>query len=176
MDLIPTTNTLFQSNFTANDIYTGIWLAQSSHTGSNCADQALLIDVAPAVDVDAFPHRALWLSSMLLWNIVQSQNLIATKNIQDAIRSAPWKNLGTVDKPIQTNTPGFNVTAAGYTFNLAAQTILPPSLSYVDGGQPSSAQLSQVGPAALTALDRMYSWASGGLCFIPVQIISLMNP
>ena len=140
--------------------------ALSSSGGSalsnDCAAQARVVDVAPALDSQTVPNRTEWAQGALLWSLVLSQNASAVGKLRDFISKAPWDSLPG-DAPVigLSSTSKFSTTQLGFTFDFAAQTISEPSISFVTDGQPSSAQLAEVGSTARAALDRMYSFASG---------------
>ena len=126
---------------------------------SDCAAQARVVDVSPALDSQANPNRTEWAQGALLWSFVSSQNASSVEKLRDFISKA---NLNTLpgDGPV-TGLSTFSTTQLGFTFDFAAQTISAPSVSFITDGQPSSAQLAEVDSTARTALDRMYSFASG---------------
>ncbi|RDB29514.1 hypothetical protein Hypma_015425 [Hypsizygus marmoreus] len=153
-DLIPAVNNLFLSNLTANSVYNKIWLAQGAVPGS-CASQSRLVDVAPALTPQTFPNVTEWAQTALLWNLVESQDLTAVAALQKFIQKAPWKALYQANA----DASAFSTTVSGYIFNFATQEVKQPSASFVNVGQPTAAQLSEVGPDAQSTLDRMYSFA-----------------
>jgi hypothetical protein len=138
--------------------------ALSSSGGSalsnDCAAQARVVDVAPALDSQTVPNRTEWAQGALLWSFVLSQNASAVGKLRDFISQAPWSNLPG-DSPVTGSLPKFSTTQLGFIFDFAAQTVSEPNVSFVTDGQPSSAQLAEVGSTARAALDRMYSFASG---------------
>lgn len=158
--LTPTLNTLFRTNFTTNLISTGIWEAQGAPLGGNCASQANLVDVAPALDFSKAPNRTIWTQSALLWNLVNSQDVGAIKKMQSFVRNAPWNELGNMDGPVSQSS-SFTLSISGFVFDFAAQTVSQPSVSFVSNGSPTSEQAAKVGSTARPALDRMYSFALG---------------
>jgi len=131
-----------------------------SALSNDCAAQARVVDVAPALDSQTVPNRTEWAQGALLWSFVLSQNASAVGELGDFISQAPWSNLPG-DGPVTGGLPKFSTTQLGFTFDFAAQTVSEPSVSFVTDGQPSSTQLAEVGSTARTALDRMYSFASG---------------
>ncbi|KAJ4489357.1 hypothetical protein C8J55DRAFT_450419 [Lentinula edodes] len=156
--LTPTMNQLFNINYSVDEVYTAIWLADGSPTGSNCASQALLIDTPGLSSVNT-PNRTSWARSAMLWNLVQSQDVTAIHNLQSFTNGAPWSTLSS-DGPITGKSSSFSVTVSGFTFDFADQTITQPAVSFTDNGQPVSAQISRVGSTALAALNRMYTYAA----------------
>lgn len=161
MDLIPQLNDAFSINMTANSVYNNIWLAQGSTTGSNCASQSLLVDVGKDLDPQTFPNRTRWAQTSLLWNVVQSQDLQASTELRTFVQNAPWQLLQASDGPRSINSSDFTTTVSGFTFNFATQTVSQPPVSFITQGQPTNAQVAQVGSVAGSALDRMYSFALG---------------
>ena len=131
-----------------------------SALSNDCAAQARVVDVAPALDSQTVPNRTEWAQGALLWSLVSSQNASAVGELRGFISQAPWSNLPG-DSPVTGGLPKFSTTQLGFTFDFAAQTLSEPSVSFVTDGQPSSAQLAEVGSTARAALDRMYSFAAG---------------
>ncbi|KAJ3800470.1 hypothetical protein GGU11DRAFT_772997 [Lentinula aff. detonsa] len=156
--LTPTMNQLLNTNYSVDSVYTAIWLADGSPTGTNCAFQALLIDT-PGLSSASSPNRTAWARSAMLWNLVQSQDVTAIQSLQSFTKGAPWSTLSS-DGPITGKSSSFSVTASGFTFDFAAQTVTQPAVSFTDNGQPVSEQISRVGSAALAALNRMYAYAA----------------
>ncbi|KAJ4486260.1 hypothetical protein J3R30DRAFT_3445515 [Lentinula aciculospora] len=156
--LTPTMNQLFNTNYSVNSVYTAIWLADGSAVGSNCASQALLIDT-PGLSSASTPNRTSWARSAMLWNLVQSQDVTAIQSLQSFTSGAPWSTLSS-DGPISGKSSSFSVTASGFTFDFAAQTLTQPAVSFTANGQPVSEQISRVGSVALAALNRMYTYAT----------------
>lgn len=159
VDLVPTMNRLFSTNFSPNDVYLWVWTTQGTVTTENCASQATLVDVGASVALRNFPNRTQWAESALLWDL-QSLN---SSGLQDFVVNAPWAML-TVDGPTNfTNASVFSAVASGYQFDFASQTITVPSISFLTDGAPASAQAAQV--ASTVPLDRMYSFAAG-MCLL----------
>lgn len=156
-------NSLFSSNFSLGDISTAIWEVQGAPTGSNCKTQALLLDTGSALNPAIAPNRTAWARSALLWNLVQSHDLSANGAMQKFVDKAPWKALSeaSTDGPTTDTDGTFSMTASGYVFDFANQTVVPMPKSFVSDGQASREQLSRVGEAVNIALDRMYTYATG---------------
>jgi hypothetical protein len=129
---------------------------------NDCAAQARVVDVSPALDSHTVPNRTDWAQSVLLWSFVLSQNASAVDKIRNFIENAHWTSLSG-DGPVTGHSSGFSTTQLGYTFDFAAQTLSEPSVSFVEDGQPSNLQLAEVNGVALAALNRMYTFASGTL-------------
>ena len=169
-------NKNFGANFTAHSISNALFLVQGAPTNNQCAYQAIVVDVAPAIDASQFPNRTQWAQSALLWNLVESQDTTALSSMQTFISKAPWSRLGQADGPVSSSdTSSFNMTASGFIFNFALQTVTQPSASFIDNGQPSNAQIAQVGGAAQIVLDSMYSNALGENYLFVVAAQKLTN-
>ncbi|KAF7307008.1 hypothetical protein MIND_00493700 [Mycena indigotica] len=154
VNLTPTMNQLFGTNYTANDVFLWIWTSQGTLATKNCASQAVLVDVGATSALTNFANRTLWAQSALLWDL-QSLNNTA---LREFVLNAPWEIL-TVDGPVhESNASFFSTTASGYNFDFAAQTITVPPVSFTTDGAPTSAQAAQV--ASTAPLDRMYSFAA----------------
>lgn len=121
----------------------------------------MLVDVSPTLDPEASPNRTSWAQSALLWSLVESQDLDVAGKMRHFVTAAPWRSLTLADGPEANDNPGFVSNFAGYDFDFASQTVTPPAVSFVSSGQPTNAQIAQIGKAAASALDRVYSFASG---------------
>jgi hypothetical protein len=148
-------------NLTSASVSTAIWIAQGAPVENNCVPQALLVDVSAAINPWTSPNRTQWAQSALLWNLVQSQNLSSVQEMRTFILNAPWSRLAVADGAVPDNLNKFNISVSGFTFDFAAQTVSQPNITFISDGQPTNAQISQVGGTAQNALDRMYSYALG---------------
>ena len=167
IDLVPVLNDKFLANLTNADIYTNLWYAQGAPGSKDCTQQALLVDSGKTLNSQTHPDRTRWTRAALLWNVVRSQDVEAASSMQKFVQKLPWSNLGS-DGPTDSDASAFISTFAGYTYNFAKQTISQPSTSFVNQGQPISAQIARVGQKAQSALDRIYTYAlgeQGFLCF-----------
>lgn len=160
MNLVPTLNSLFSTDFTPVALSKAVWLAQGD-PGNSCANQARLVDVAPGLDANTSPNRTQWAQAALLWNLVESSSPADGSTLQKFVKSAPWSKLGVSDGPTPDPSSSFTVSVLGYSFNFAAQTVTAIPANFSSAGQPSRAQLAQVGATASAALDRMYTFAQG---------------
>jgi hypothetical protein len=97
---------------------------------------------------------------------VQSQDLTAIAKMRSFVVKAPWGKLGDADGPVPDTLSAFSIASTGFVFDYAAQTVSQPNATFLDNGQPTSAQIAKVGSTARSALDRMYSYALG-VCFCP---------
>ncbi|KAK2461838.1 hypothetical protein APHAL10511_006301 [Amanita phalloides] len=156
VDLIPFLNDQFMVNFTVGDVYISLWQAQGSPSGSNCAMQALQIDVAPALDSLTEPNRTQWTRSAILWNLVESQDLDASQKLRTSVVHAPWNELA-ANKSIKRS--AFSFSVSGYIFDFVSQTIVAPSQSFDAIAQPSAEQNGRVNSLMKTALDYVYGYA-----------------
>jgi len=159
VSLIPIVNKQFNANFTPETVADAISTSGVSALRDDCAAQARVVDVSPALDSQSMPNRTGWAQGALLWTFVLSQNTSSVGQLRNFVSEAHWKSL-TGDGPATGFSSEFSTTQLGYTFDFAAQTISEPSVSFVTDGQPSNAQLVEVDYTAHAALDRMYSFAS----------------
>lgn len=161
VDLTPSVNQLFGVNFTNERVGQALWMALGDQPGKNCATQALLVDVAPALKASVAGNRTAWARAALLWHLVQSQDLDSVGALRKFVaNTAPWETLGGGDGPVMASTGQFQMTSLGFTFDFAAQTVAQATASFVNDGQPTADQLSRVGQVGRTALDRMYGFAT----------------
>lgn len=159
VDLVPGVNNLFNVNLTVASVATSIWQVQGLPSGPNCADQTDLIDVAPALDKSFSPNRTRWAQAALLWNLAMSESTSSTARLQSFIQSAPWQSLSSSDGAVTDSKPKFKTTESGFQFDFAAQSILAPSRTYAENGQPDPGQDGRLSPTATSALDRMYTFS-----------------
>ena len=159
--LIPTLNNLFSANYTPKSLSDAVWAAQGAPPVNSCQTQAVIVDVAPALNAATAPNRTQWAQAAMLWNFAQSQNTAALETMQEFVADAPWRDLSQADGPVSDASNTFIVSSIGFKFDFAAQTVTAPSVTFVTNGNPSSAQVAQVDSTASTALDRMYSFALG---------------
>ncbi|CAA7266538.1 unnamed protein product [Cyclocybe aegerita] len=158
LNILPVVNQLFGANFTAASTYSNLWLMQGSPTTTNCASQALLIDVGSGLDPATFPNRTQWAQAALLWNSVQTQDTTSAQKMLQSVQSLPWKSISSSDGPVAEQA-SFGIIASGYTYNFASQTVARPPASFITLGQPTNAQIARVSSGAQSTLDRMYTFA-----------------
>lgn len=154
--LIPIVNNNFGANFTPGAVAG----AMSSALSNDCAAQARVVEVSPALNSQTVPNRTEWAQGALLWSFVLSQNTSAVGQLRNFVSKAHWQSLPG-DGPVSGFSSKFSATQLGYVFDFAGQNISEPNVSFVTDGQPSDAQLAEVDNTAHVVLDRMYSFASG---------------
>lgn len=164
VSLIPIVNNYFDANFSSETVADAMSSSGDSALSDDCAAQARVVDVSPALDSQRVPNRTEWAQSALLWSFVLSQNTSSVGQLRSFISKADWKSLPG-DGPVAGHSSKFSTTQLGYVFDFADQTVSEPNVSFVTDGQPSNAQLAEVDSTAHAALDRMYSFASGA-CFV----------
>jgi hypothetical protein len=164
VSLIPIVNGQLKANFTPETVAYAMSTSGVSALVNDCAAQARLVDVSPALDTQSIPNRTEWAQVALFWTFVLSQDTSAVGQLRNFISKAHWKSL-TGDGPATGFSSEFSTTQLGYTFDFAAQTISEPTVSFVTDGQPSNSELLEVDYTAHATLDRMYSFASGA-CFV----------
>ena len=172
VDLMPMVNQNFATNISLTSAYNSLWVMQGSPMRSDCASQALLVDIGNGNDENLYPNHTQWAQTALLWNAIQTEDLGAAGQLQRFVQKIPWTSLGTTDGPVSTvadSEPGFSTTVAGFIFNFASQTVTPPSASFVTLGQPTNAQISRVSSQTQSTLDRMYAFAQGMSSFAVPQ-------
>ncbi len=169
MSLIPIVNRQLNANFTPEIVADAISSSGASALVNDCAAQARVVDVSPALDSQTVPNRTEWAQAVLLWSFVLSQNTSSTGQLRNFISKAGWKSLPG-DGPVAGFSSKFSTTQLGYNFDFAAQTLSEPNVSFVTDGQPSDAQLAEVDYTAHAALDRMYSFASGA-CSVEESVL-----
>ena len=160
VSLIPIVNNQFNANFTPASVANAMSSSQVTSLSSDCAAQAQVVDVSPALNPQTAPNRTTWAQSALLWSFVLSQNTSSVASLRSFATKANWKGLPE-DGPVTDQSSKFSTTQLGYVFDFAAQTISEPPVSFISDGQPSSSQLAEVSSTARTSLDRMYTFASG---------------
>lgn len=96
VDLVPSLNTLFNATFTPATPSTAIWKVQGTSSG-NCAAQADLVDVSPALNSATSPNRTTWAQAALLWNVVMTEDLDGASGLQDFVLNAGWTSLSPPD-------------------------------------------------------------------------------
>lgn len=160
INLVPIVNNQFNANFTPAAVANAVSSSGVSTASGDCAAQARVVDVSPALDSQSVPNRTEWAQGALLWTFILSQNTSAVGKLRDFVAKAKWTSLPG-DGPVVGQSSKFSTTQLGYTFDFAAQTISEPNVSFISDGQPSSGQLAQVDNTARAALDRMYTFASG---------------
>jgi len=155
-------NGVFKANYTAASAYSNFWLMLGGSQGRSCASQAVLLDVGTDLHQLTFPNRTQWAQAALLWNVLQTQDSVAALKLQNFVQSLPWKLLEASDGPVNNaELTSFSMSASGYTFDFAAQTVTQPSGSFVTLGKPPDAQSQRVSSNAIAVLDRMYTFAQG---------------
>lgn len=131
---------------------------------ADCASQAILVDVSPALNHTTSPKRTEWARTAVLYTLLRTYDLTSTDAFRSSISSA---NFGLMqDGPIDNGPANLKFPAAGFVFDAAAMTFSANAVSWVTDSGVEATQVERVGSVAGLALDRMYSFASGepGLC------------
>ncbi|KAG9120483.1 hypothetical protein FRC07_004013 [Ceratobasidium sp. 392] len=169
-DLIDPMNRCFNPSpaFTRVSVALSLWELQGSPLqGANCANQADLIDVGPALSSSDAGDRTEFARSALLWTLVMSMNINGTARMQDFIQGLEFDLLdGSNAKSVAGE---FMFGAAGYHVDFGALTVSQPAVSWVGAGKPSESQVALVGAELKAALDRVYTFASGKSSVITLQ-------
>ncbi|KAF9044811.1 hypothetical protein BDZ89DRAFT_1127842 [Hymenopellis radicata] len=159
VDLTPTMNTLFSTNYSLAGVYNSIWIMKGSPAGRDCSSQSNLVDVGAALSSDNSPNRTTWAEAALLWDLVQSQDSDAVQTLKSFVAGAPWSKVEHTDGPVPDDDGSFSVSASGFIFNFANQSVGQDPVSFAVNGQPSQEQIGRVGDVALPSLNRMYAFA-----------------
>ncbi|KAG9122166.1 hypothetical protein FRC07_001569 [Ceratobasidium sp. 392] len=126
--------------------------------GANCANQADLIDVRPALTSSDAGDRTEFARSALLWTLVMSMDINGTARMQDFIQGLKFDLLD--GSNAQSVAGALMFGAAGYQVDFGALTVSQPAVSWVGAGKPSESQVGLVGAELKAALDRVYTFAS----------------
>jgi hypothetical protein len=171
LDLVPPANSLFGMNLTAHSLALALWDLQGDPV-SNCASQAILVDVAPALNETTSPNRTQWAHTAILYNLVQTYNLTSTATLRSFISEADFSSLHGQDGPVTNHSLSISVQSSGFMFDFTAMTLSPPSVEWIDNSGVNQTQRNRVGFVADQALDRMCSFATG--TFIPTYLSALL--
>ena len=158
LDMLPSTNTAFTTNFTTTDVATSLFYAMGAPPDNNCAYQAILVDVGSKLRIGTFPARTAWARSALLWNLIQTTDTSSTSYIQTFLGKTDFESLGSdsaVDKP------GYQISSSGFVFDFAKMNVSFESVSWKTDSQVSSDEASRVTDSLSGVLDQMYSNALG---------------
>lgn len=166
MSLVDPVNTFFNPSpaFTSASVALAIWELQGSPLpGANCANQADLVDVGPALSFTETgtlaANRTEFARSALLWTLVMSMDTNGTARMQEFIQGL---NFSLLDGPTASTIAGeFLFGAAGYQVDFGNLTVSQPAVTWVGAGKPSDAQVALVGGDVRKALDRVYTFAAG---------------
>lgn len=158
VDLVPPANGLFGMNLTANTLALALWDIQGSPSG-NCASQAVLVDVAPALNQTTSPNRTQWARTAILYNLVRTYDLNSTATLRSFVAHTDFSSLQ--DSPVSNDSLSISTQSAGFVFDFAAMTFSPTSVEWVDNSGVDQTQHNRVGFFADRVLDRMYSFATG---------------
>lgn len=154
LDMLPSTNAAFTTNFTTTDVATSLFYAMGAPPNNNCAYQAILVDVGSKLRIGTFPVRTAWARSALLWNLIQTTDTSSTSYIQTFLEKTDFKSLGSdsaVDKS------GYQISGSGFVFDFAKMNVSFERVSWKTDSQVSSDEASRVTDSLSGVLDQMYS-------------------
>lgn len=146
---------------TANDLALALWDLQGDPPMGNCATQAILVDVAPALNETASPNRTEFARTAILYNLVRTYDLASTAALRSFISSADFTPLRDQDGPVTDDSLNMSLQSAGFVFDFASMTVSPTSIVWTENSGVDETQIERVGFFADQALDRMYSFATG---------------
>jgi len=160
LDLLPTTNSAFNTNFTTQDVAISLFYAMGTPPDNNCAYQAILVDTGSKLRDSAFPVRTSWARSALLWHLIQTADTSAISYIRTFLQKADFATLKS-DNVIEKS--GYQIASGGFVFDFAGMAIRIESVSWKADTQSSNDEVSKVKDTLSTVLDSMYSNALGQL-------------
>ncbi|QRV83641.1 Zinc finger protein GLI2 [Ceratobasidium sp. AG-Ba] len=160
-ELIEPVNRFFNPSpaFTRASVALSLWEIQGSPLpGANCANQANLIDVGPALSSSETgslaANRTQFARSALLWTLVMSMDVNGTARMQKFIQDLDF---GLYDS----STAGeYMFGAAGFQVDFGTLTVSQPAVSWQSAGRPSDEQVGLVSGEMKAALDRVYTFAA----------------
>jgi hypothetical protein len=157
-------NDRLSTNLTISTVYKGFWTIQGGVQGvqgASCASQVSSIDVN-AIDYQHHPNRTQWAQVALLWTLVKTLDTDPGKQLQNFISKAPWEQLQSSDGPVSSAGSSFTTSAAGFSYDFAAQTITALPATFATEGHPSDTQVNKVDNRVRPSLDYVYSYAVCG--------------
>ena len=158
LDLLPATNSAFNTNFTTQDVATSLFDAMGVPPDNNCAYQAILVDTGSKLRVGPFPVRTSWARSALLWHLIQTTDTSAISSIRTFLGKVDFSVLGS-DSAIEKS--GYQIANSGFVFDFAEMAVTIESVSWTNDAQVSSSVSSEVPDTLSSVLDKMYSNALG---------------
>ncbi|KAJ1301393.1 hypothetical protein OPQ81_008655 [Rhizoctonia solani] len=165
VDLIGPVNRIFDPSpaFTPSSVALSLWEIQGSPLpGANCANQAQLVDVGPALSYteqgSVSANRTEFARSALLWTLVMSMDPNTTANMQRFVKQLDFTKLNGDDSSSVLGEFLFGIT--GFQINFARMTVSQPAVTWQGAGKPSADQVALVSTDARKALDRIYTFAS----------------
>jgi len=158
LDLLPATNSVFNTNFTTQDVANSLFDAMGIPPDNNCAYQAIFVDTGSKLRISTSPTRTAWTRSALLWHLIQTTDASTVSYIRGFLNKANFAALGsdsTIDKS------GYQIASNGFVFDFAKMAVTIESISWKKDSQTSDSDASKVKDTLSVALDRMYSNALG---------------
>lgn len=158
LDLLPATNSAFDTNFTTQDVANSLFDAMGIPPNNNCAYQAILVDTGSKLRISTSPMRMAWARSALLWHLLQTTDTSAISYIRGFLDRVNFAALGT---DTATERSGYQISSGGFVFDFAKMAVTIESISWKKDSQASDGEASKVKDALSVALDKMYSNALG---------------
>ncbi|CAE6422056.1 unnamed protein product [Rhizoctonia solani] len=164
VDLVEPVNRLFDPSpaFTPSSVALSLWEIQGNPLpGANCANQADLVDVGPALsytEQGVAANRTEFARSALLWTLVMSMDPNTTASMQRFIKRLDFTKLDSGPESVYGE---FLYGVTGFQFDFARMTVSQPAMTWQGSGKPSADQVVLVDDNARKALDRVYTFASG---------------
>ncbi|CAG7847689.1 SubName: Full=Uncharacterized protein {ECO:0000313/EMBL:CCA67843.1} [Serendipita indica DSM 11827] len=159
LDLLPSVNQLFNINATEDNLALTLWDLQGQ-PASSCASQAVLVDVAPALNQTTSPNRTEWARAAILYNLLQTVDLDSTARLRKSVSQADFSKLPGNDGPVTGDSLRIVFESSGFMFDFASMSFLPGAVEWKEDSGVNQTQAGRVGFVADRALDRMYSFSS----------------
>ena len=153
-------NRLFNVNATEDGLALTLWDLQGQ-PASSCASQAILVDVAPALNQTTSPNRTDWARAAILYNLLQTVDLNSTAHLRESVSKADFSRMQKSDGPVAGDSQRIVFESSGFMFDFASMTFLPGAVDWKEDSGVNQNQAARVGFVADRALDRMYSFSSG---------------
>ena len=80
------------------EVSTSMTAAFGSVVNNDCSNQALVLDVSPALG-SGTPNRTAWAQAALMWSMVLSQSQSDVSTLRNFVRDADWSSIENVDGP-----------------------------------------------------------------------------
>ncbi|KAF8747256.1 hypothetical protein RHS01_11367 [Rhizoctonia solani] len=165
VDLVGPVNKLFDPSpaFTPSSVALSLWEIQGSPLpGANCANQADLVDVGPALSAaqgSVSANRTEFARSALLWTLVMTMSPNSTERMQQFVKQLDFTKLeaASLDSSVHGE---FLFGAAGYQIDFARMTVSQPAITWQSSAKPSTDQVALVSEDLRKALDRVYTFAT----------------
>ncbi|KAG8850568.1 hypothetical protein FRB96_009659 [Tulasnella sp. 330] len=156
-DIIPKTNALLNTTYTATSVALIMWDIQGAPAGGNCAQQANLLAVDPK---NADIAHSTWATAAVLYSALQSEDLVAAEALRAFVNSLDFSSVSSNDTVRARSVATFQKLSSGFIFDFQAMTITAPPLTWRADANPSSEDVAQISSSLEAVLDRFATSAS----------------